>query len=104
MNAKDIVTQIEQQHAIMSAQVRKLNEFSPTPIALPTAPTGGVNGLADMLHATVDGHVANAADSVRAIAEVEANLRAPISKTVRTEPAKAPGNHQIIDGEFRDVK
>ena len=104
MNANDIVTQIEQQHAVMSAQVRKLNEFSPTPLVMPAASAGGANGLADMLHATVAGHVANAADSLRAIAEVEANLRAPIGKTVGTDPAKAPENAQVIDGEFREVK
>lgn len=104
MNASDIVTQIEQQHAVMSAQMRKLNEISPIPLAMPAAPAAGANGLADLLHATVAGHVANAADSLRAIAEVEANLRAPIGKTVGTEPAKAPGSAQVVDGEFTEVK
>lgn len=104
MNAKDTVTQIEQAHAVMGAQVRKLNEISPTPLAMPQGPAGGANGLADLLHATVAGHVANAADSLRAIAEVEASLRAPVGRPVETTPANARREPEVIDAEFRQVK
>lgn len=104
MNANDTVTQIEQAHAVMGAQVRKLNEISPTLLAIPQGPAGGENGLAELLHATVAGHLANAADSLRAIAEVEAKLRVPIGRAVETAPTKGPREPEVIDAEFRQVK
>jgi hypothetical protein len=103
MNANDIVTQIEHSRSVMSAQVRKLNEFSPTTVPMPAAQTGGTSGLADLLHDTIAGHMTNAADSLRAIAEVEAAMGAPIRKTAVTEPSSAPDNPQIIDAELGEV-
>jgi hypothetical protein len=104
MNANDIVSQIEQTHSVMSAQVRELNKLSPKPFPMPAAQADGTGGLADIIHATVAGHLTNAADSLRAIAEVEAALRAPVGKTSGAEPSAAPGSPQIIDAEFREVK
>lgn len=104
MNANEIVTQIEQTRSAMSAQVRKLSEFSPTPSPMPAAQAGGTSGFADVLHATVAGHITNAADSLRAIAEVESALRASIAKTAGAEPGVAPGSPHVIDADFREVK
>jgi hypothetical protein len=100
MNANDIINQIEQTHCVMSAQVRKLNEFSPSPFPMPSTEAGGTSGLADLLHATVAGHLTNAADSIRAIASVEAVMSAPVSKTSVTDPISTTGSPQTIDAEL----
>ncbi|MBO3706117.1 MAG: hypothetical protein J5X21_06875 [Candidatus Accumulibacter sp.] len=104
MNANDIVTQIEQTHTVMSAQVRELNKLSPKPFPMPAVQADGTSGFADILHATVAGHITSAADSLRAIAEVEAAMRATVGKTSVAEPCPAPGIAQIIDAEFREMK
>lgn len=99
MNANDVVTQIEQTHSVMNAQIRKLNELTPTPLPITAAESGGTSGLSDLLHATIAGHITNAADSLRAIAEVEAAMGAPVCKTAVTEPNSVSDNPQIIDAE-----
>lgn len=104
MNANDIVNQIEQTRSVMSAQLRKLSECSPAPFAMAAVNKGGESGLVDVLHATVAGHVINAANSLRAIAEVEAALRTSTSKTTAAEPDASPRSPQVIDAEFREVK
>ena len=100
MNASEVITQIERTRTVMSAQVRKLNEFSPSPFPMSATEVGGPSGLADLLHATIAGHVTNAADSLRAIASVEAAMCAPVGKTTVTEPNSTPGGPQIIEAEF----
>jgi polyhydroxyalkanoate synthesis regulator phasin len=49
MNANDIITQIEQTHSVMSAQIRKLKELTPAPLHMPATEPGGTSGLADLL-------------------------------------------------------
>ena len=101
INANRIVTEIEQTHSVISAQVRKLNEFSPSPFPMPATEAGGTSGLADLLHATIAGHLTNAADSLRAIASVEAVMSVPVSKkTSVTDPISTTGSPQTIDAEL----
>jgi hypothetical protein len=84
----------------MSAQIKKLNEFTPTPLATSAAEAAGTGGLADILLATVAGHITNAADSLRAIAAVESAMRAPSAEAPATESGSAPTNTQIIDAQI----
>lgn len=100
MNANDIVSQIEYTRSVMSAQIKKLNEFTPTPLATSAAEAAGTGGLADILLATVAGHITNAADSLRAIAAVESAMRAPSAEAPATESGSAPTNTQIIDAQI----
>jgi polyhydroxyalkanoate synthesis regulator phasin len=100
MNANDIVAQIGHTHSVMSAQVRKLNELTPTPLHIPAAEAGGSSGLADLLHATVAAHMTNAACSLNAIAEVEAAMRTPDCKTAVTEPRSVPDSPQTIGADL----
>ncbi len=103
MNAKEIVAQIEQAHSVMSAQVRKLNEVSPTTFSLPTTEEGGASSLTDLLHATIAGNITNASDSLRAIASVETVMCASGSKPAVTEQSTTPGCPQIIQAEAGEV-
>ena len=103
MNPNDTIAQIELTHAVMSAQLRKLNEISPAPRSMPQVPIDGSNGLADLLYTTVAGHVESAAKSLHAIAEVEQSVRAVISKSVEAAPTTSHNNPQVIDGEFKEV-
>jgi len=103
MNANDIVTQIAHTHNVMSAQVRKLNELSPKPTSMTGAETGTTSGLADLLQATIAGHISNATESLRAIAEVEAAMCAPVSKATVTVTNSTLGSSQIIDAEVGEV-
>ena len=100
MNANEIVSQIEHTRNVMSAQIKKLNEFTPTPLATPATEAAGTGGLEDILVATVAGHIANAADSLRAIAVVERAMHAPATKVSATESGSAPGDPQIIDAQI----
>ena len=103
MNPNDTIAQIELTHAVMGAQIRKLNEISPAPRAMPQVPADGTNGLADLLYATVAGHIESAAKSLHAIAEVEKSVRAAMSKSAEAAPTAAHNNSQVIDGEFKEV-
>jgi len=100
MNATDIVSQIEHTRSVMSAQIKKLNEFTPTPLAAPATGASGTSGLEDILVATVAGHIANAADSLRAIAIVETAMGALGTRTSVTDSNSASGNAQIIDAQI----
>jgi polyhydroxyalkanoate synthesis regulator phasin len=100
MTANEIVTQIEHTRSVISAQIRKLNELTPAPLHIPATEAGGSSGLVDLLHATVAAHMTNAADSLRAIAEVEAAMRAPACKPAVTEPSSAPASPPTIDAEL----
>jgi hypothetical protein len=100
MNANEIVSQIEHTRSVMSAQIKKLNEFTPAPLAMPAAEAVGTGGLQDILVATVAGHIANAADSLRAIAAVETAMCAPPAKASVTESSSVPANMQVIDAQI----
>jgi len=100
MNANEIVSQIEHTRSVMSAQIKKLNQFAPAPVTAPSAEAAGTGGLADILVATVAGHIANAADSLRAIAAVETAMCAPPATASLTESTSVPADMQVIDAQI----
>jgi len=103
MNTEEIIAQIEKTREVMSAQLHKLNERCPRPFPAPTV-REGETGLEELLHATVAGHIANAAEALRTLGEAEAATRAVhANKTAATEPGAAPSDPQVIDTEFKEM-
>lgn len=94
---------IERNHAIIDAQIGKLSKLSPD-LAIPNSgETEDITDISGLLNSALYGQMRDAADALRALAEVQAGLEGKADKKSRLlsgqEESMTP-----IDAEFTEMK
>ena len=99
MNTRAIIKSIEDNRAVMEAQIEKLGQISTGAPHLTLTDGSMPDTVAGLLNAAVRGHLQGAATALNAIDEVEQQMRAALRPAAPTPPQRPS---EIIDAEVID--
>lgn len=99
MNTKSIIQSIELNRSVIEAQFEELSKCAPRFTHVSFGQGDSADSVSTLLNAVVRGHLQGAADTLHAIGEVEANIRAKAVESKQPTAMQSERQPMVIDVE-----